>query len=163
MKIAPCLNISPLRGALGDLMQIEGPNRVGKTSLLRLLTGLSQPFAGEVCWNRGGHPPLPGRVPCQPALPGPSARGQGDPDPSRTSPSTRSCTAQPGRGGSVAGAGPGRPRRFRGLSRGPALGGAAATVALARLWLSDRPALWILDEPFTAIDKQGSGCWSSCF
>lgn len=35
----------------GDLMQIEGPNGVGKTSLLRLLTGLSQPFAGEVCWN----------------------------------------------------------------------------------------------------------------
>ena len=28
-------------------------------------------------------------------------------------------------------------------------------VALARLWLSERPALWILDEPFTAIDKQG--------
>ena len=43
-------------------MQIEGPNRVGKTSLLRLLTGLSQPFAGEVCWNRD-IPPLPGRVP----------------------------------------------------------------------------------------------------
>ena len=28
-------------------------------------------------------------------------------------------------------------------------------LALARLWLSERPALWILDEPFTAIDKQG--------
>ena len=37
--------------APGDLVQIEGPNGVGKTSLLRLLTGLSQPFAGEVCWN----------------------------------------------------------------------------------------------------------------
>ena len=27
-------------------------------------------------------------------------------------------------------------------------------VALARLWLSNHP-LWILDEPLTAIDKQG--------
>ena len=27
-------------------------------------------------------------------------------------------------------------------------------VALARLWLNDCP-LWILDEPFTAIDKSG--------
>lgn len=27
-------------------------------------------------------------------------------------------------------------------------------VALARLWLSQHP-LWILDEPLTAIDKQG--------
>jgi heme exporter protein A len=27
-------------------------------------------------------------------------------------------------------------------------------VALARLWMSKQP-LWILDEPLTAIDKQG--------
>ena len=27
-------------------------------------------------------------------------------------------------------------------------------IALARLWLSQAP-LWILDEPFTAIDKKG--------
>ena len=51
MKIAPCLNISLFAVRAGDLMQIEGSQRVGKTSLLRLLTGLSQPFAGEVCWN----------------------------------------------------------------------------------------------------------------
>ena len=34
-------------------------------------------------------------------------------------------------------------------------GGQQRRVALARLWLSEKPALWILDEPFTAIDKQG--------
>jgi heme exporter protein A len=27
-------------------------------------------------------------------------------------------------------------------------------AALARLWLDDKPRLWILDEPFTALDVQ---------
>ncbi|WP_206355542.1 cytochrome c biogenesis heme-transporting ATPase CcmA [Vibrio maerlii] len=35
-------------------------------------------------------------------------------------------------------------------------------VALARLWLSDHP-LWILDEPLTAIDKQGVKVLESLF
>ena len=35
----------------GDLMQIEGPNGVGKTSLLRLVTGLALPEAGEIRWR----------------------------------------------------------------------------------------------------------------
>ncbi|SUH33876.1 cytochrome c biogenesis protein CcmA [Salmonella enterica subsp. enterica] len=40
------------------------------------------------------------------------------------------------------------------MCRSPALGRAAARVALARLWLT-RAALWVLDEPFTAIDVNG--------
>lgn len=35
-------------------------------------------------------------------------------------------------------------------------------VALARLWLSDHK-LWILDEPLTAIDKQGVKVLESLF
>jgi heme exporter protein A len=35
----------------GEIMQIRGTNGSGKTSLLRILTGLSQPDAGEVFWN----------------------------------------------------------------------------------------------------------------
>lgn len=35
----------------GELWRIEGPNGVGKTSLLRLLTGLSRPNAGECSWR----------------------------------------------------------------------------------------------------------------
>ncbi|MES2586091.1 MAG: cytochrome c biogenesis heme-transporting ATPase CcmA [Pseudomonadota bacterium] len=38
----------------GQCLHIRGENGVGKTSLLRLLTGLASPESGEVLWN--GHP-----------------------------------------------------------------------------------------------------------
>ncbi|AZQ12985.1 cytochrome c biogenesis heme-transporting ATPase CcmA [Shewanella sp. 3B26] len=35
----------------GDIIQIEGPNGAGKTSLLRILAGLSRPYAGRVFYQ----------------------------------------------------------------------------------------------------------------
>lgn len=35
----------------GGLMQVRGPNGSGKTSLLRMICGLSQPAAGDILWN----------------------------------------------------------------------------------------------------------------
>lgn len=35
----------------GDLLRIAGANGMGKTSLLRLLAGLAEPAAGQVCWQ----------------------------------------------------------------------------------------------------------------
>lgn len=40
-----------LRLAAGEMLQVVGPNGSGKTSLLRLLSGLMQPTAGEVRLN----------------------------------------------------------------------------------------------------------------
>jgi len=40
-----------LRVAAGNCLHVRGENGVGKTSLLRLLTGLSKPEAGEVLWG----------------------------------------------------------------------------------------------------------------
>jgi heme exporter protein A len=40
-----------LRVFAGQCLHIRGENGVGKTSLLRLLTGLASPESGEVLWN----------------------------------------------------------------------------------------------------------------
>ena len=42
------LNLSVLQG---DLIQLVGPNGAGKTTLLRLMAGLNQDFDGEVRWQ----------------------------------------------------------------------------------------------------------------
>lgn len=36
----------------GNALHVRGENGVGKTSLLRLLTGLSKPEAGQILWNQ---------------------------------------------------------------------------------------------------------------
>lgn len=38
----------------GGLMQVQGPNGSGKTSLLRMLCGLAAPAHGEIRWNGSG-------------------------------------------------------------------------------------------------------------
>ncbi|MBA4142149.1 MAG: cytochrome c biogenesis heme-transporting ATPase CcmA [Nitrosospira sp.] len=35
----------------GGLMQVQGPNGSGKTSLLRMLCGLATPAHGKICWE----------------------------------------------------------------------------------------------------------------
>lgn len=37
----------------GEILQVKGPNGSGKTSLLRVLSGLAVPDEGEVFWNGG--------------------------------------------------------------------------------------------------------------
>lgn len=41
-----------LKVTSGECLHIRGENGVGKTSLLRMLTGLSRPEAGEILWNQ---------------------------------------------------------------------------------------------------------------
>lgn len=40
-----------VRVAPGDLLRVAGPNGYGKTSLLRILCGLAMPESGEIRWN----------------------------------------------------------------------------------------------------------------
>lgn len=138
----------------GNLIQIEGPNGSGKTSLLRILCGLTSPTQGEVRWC--------GR------------------DIRATRPEYMAAVAylghSPGLKGDLT------PRENLAIARGFAAANAAVSVdeALERLEMSDfddqpvrtlsagqkrRVALarllaiettvWILDEPYTALDRNG--------
>jgi heme exporter protein A len=139
----------------GELVQVEGRNGSGKTTLLRIIAGLGESDGGKVFWGgkviqsvrdqyhqallflghlTGVKRELTGfeNLAFYQSL----STGKMNPD------ELWGVLARVGLAGRedipVAQLSAGQQRR----------------VALARLWLSTQP-LWILDEPLTAIDKQG--------
>ena len=137
----------------GDILQIEGPNGAGKTSLLRILAGLSQPYDGCVSFQNKNiaqyreifHQDLLylGHLP-----------GVKD-----------EMTAQENLEFNLTLHGLDRKTAEVTLAEVNLLGfedalashlsaGQHRRIALARLWQS-QAKIWILDEPFTAIDKLG--------
>jgi len=139
----------------GELLQVEGANGAGKTSLLRILAGLSQPDSGEVCWNK-----LPIRR--EPGLYHRDLLYLGHQAGIKMSltPFEHLAFFQ-----AAAGANRDEQAIWQALERVGLLGyealpaaglsaGQQRRVALARLWLSTA-VLWILDEPLAAIDHAG--------
>jgi len=138
----------------GDLLQISGPNGSGKTSLLRLLAGLMQPTAGVV--QLDGQPLNAQRSELARTLLWIGhAAGIKDLLTAEENLSWLCALHQPaGREAiwqALAAVGL---RGFEDVSCHTLSAGQQRRVALARLYL-DSPPLWILDEPFTALDKQG--------
>lgn len=138
----------------GDIVQVEGPNGAGKTSLLRVIAGLAQPDSGEVLWhgentrsNReqyhqdllflGHQPGIKSMLTPFENLQFYQAVRQ-----PRNAKAIWQALEQVGLVG------------YEDLPVAQLSAGQQRRVALARLWLSNHP-LWILDEPLTAIDKQG--------
>ncbi|WP_251977110.1 cytochrome c biogenesis heme-transporting ATPase CcmA [Salinicola avicenniae] len=139
----------------GDIVRIEGANGSGKTSLLKLLTGQLVPDAGRIEWH--GQPLARAREAFRRSLlfighePGVAA----------------ALTAQENLAWSAAMAGVGVSAAaiddalagvgltgFEDVAANQLSAGQRRRIALARLDLVPRP-LWILDEPFTAIDRHG--------
>lgn len=135
----------------GEVLQIGGANGSGKTSLLRLLSGLSRPTAGQVQWRQT---PVPNEIFRKELLYlGHQAAVKED-----LSPLENLRIANALAGQAVAeeillaavetiGLADTTHLPSKHLSQGQ-----KRRVALARLFISDAP-LWILDEPLTALDQ----------
>lgn len=138
----------------GQMLQIVGPNGSGKTSLLRLLCGLMQPTAGEILLE--GRPLQAQRdeLARQMLWIGHAAGIKGLLTPEENL-AWLCALHQPASAEQI--------RQalmaigLRGFEDVPSYtlsAGQQRRVALARLYLKP-PRLLILDEPFTALDKQG--------
>ena len=138
----------------GDMLQVSGPNGSGKSSLLRLLAGLMQPAQGEV--RIAGKALIQQRAELAENLLwlGHAAGIKGllsaEENLAWLCALHRPATAlQVSHALMAVGL-----RGFEDVPCHTLSAGQQRRVALARLFLN-APALWILDEPFTALDKQG--------
>ncbi|HET7864003.1 MAG TPA: cytochrome c biogenesis heme-transporting ATPase CcmA [Burkholderiaceae bacterium] len=139
----------------GQVIWVRGANGRGKTSLLRLLAGLASPEQGEIKWT--GTPNTAAAHPAQrlvyighsnalkddltalESLQFMAQLHRRPAGPQALEDALRRCGMQGHRHAPV-----------RTLSQGQ-----RRRVALARLCLETEPLLWILDEPFDALDVQG--------
>ncbi len=138
----------------GDVVQVEGPNGSGKTTLLRMLAGMLPVHEGEIYWQ--GEPMERVRPMFYESLlylghktgvkdsltPWENLRSWAALRHPVSDDALMEALARVGLAG------------FEHTPAHSLSAGQQRRIALARLFVSRAP-LWILDEPFTAIDKKG--------
>lgn len=142
--------------APGELLWLRGGNGRGKTSLLRLVAGLAAPERGEILWGDASarrHPRFAREMVYV-------AHANALKDDLTAAESLAFLARVHGRDDS-----PGAIRAallrlgLAGRERTPVRSlsqGLRRRVALARLALETAPSLWVLDEPFDALDVAGT-------
>lgn len=125
----------------GQLLWVEGANGSGKTSLLRLICGLSAPRAGRVHVGAsllylGHRPGLKDQLSVIEQLRSSAALAG------------RPCTEPE----ALAALAPVSLDEAAGLRLAQLSEGQRRRAALAQLWLPQVPPLWVLDEPLAALD-----------
>lgn len=145
----------------GEMLVVEGPNGCGKTSLLRLLTGLRLADSGEILWRGqpidrlagdyyeqvnyvGHHDGVKYELSCLENLR--LARAMGVPSPLDLDDVLEQVNLYAYGDSEVGSLSAGQKRR----------------LALARLLATDS-LLWILDEPFTSLDKASMEMFAGLF
>jgi heme exporter protein A len=138
----------------GELLQVEGANGSGKTTLLHILTGLFQDFEGCLYWREAS---LPGNWHSYASDMGFIGHQAGVKAGLSATENLRWLAAIQGRTltmpieQALAAVGL---RGYEDVPSSALSAGQKRRIALARLYL-EQPTLWILDEPFTAIDQRG--------
>ncbi len=160
------VNLSCLRGdrllfedlavqvTAGEVVQIHGPNGSGKTTLLRILCGLQPPAGGYVRWRGRDVPPGAPEIRADVQYVGHAGGAKLDLTPRENLDVAMALGARST--GTTAGAALARlgVGRIRDVPLRTLSAGQRQRVALARL-LTCGAALWVLDEPFTALDTSG--------
>jgi len=140
--------------AAGDLLQIEGHNGSGKTSLLRILCGLSLAETGEVCWQGENIEEVRSEYYAELNYVGHFHGVKSELTPQENLQVAQSFSAKPlnvDLNEALAKIGL---RGFEDVPSRALSAGQRRRVGLARLLLNDTK-VWILDEPFTSLDKAG--------
>jgi heme exporter protein A len=136
----------------GELLRVAGANGSGKTSLLRILCGLASPSAGVVRWKGQPIGALREEYARELVYIGHAPAVKDELTPGENLAITCRLAGRPASGEALRSAlerlrVPELP--VRKLSQGQ-----RRRAALARLLVSDAP-LWLLDEPYSALDTEG--------
>jgi heme exporter protein A len=141
----------------GGFLSVMGNNGSGKSTLLRLLTGLLSPDGGRVCWDGRDITNLKDQYVSQVSYVGHRNALKDDLTPIENLRTTSSMLGQSltFKAAQTALDTVGLSRTFHLFPTKLLSEGQRRRVALARLWSCSRP-LWVLDEPFTALDGHAS-------
>jgi len=136
----------------GHLLQIEGRNGSGKTSLLRILCGLTLPTEGRVYWNNEDIEETQSSYWASLAYIGHHPGVKAELTPLENLAMAQALSIKPNSISLVEALDKVGLYGFEDVPARTLSAGQQRRVALARL-LVNEAKLWILDEPFTALDK----------